>query len=268
MNKDPLVSIIINCYNGEKYLREAIDSIYSQTYTNWEIIFWDNASTDSSSMIAKSYDTKIKYFRSQKNHSLGYSRSQAVKKINGDLYKVCLYTNNQGPKEWAKRICSYIDNKIQYKLFDKHIGAYIVDNIQIELQRTTHEKTIDDFFKVTKFGSKTQICFIDDLYHKKMDHDNVYYIQIEPYTVILPINLLVDRFYNNNIGISYNIFNNYIHKFMNRYNMSELQQDSKKNLDHKLNGKELMKHLENFLSPINKSTQHNKYETKNKTIKR
>ena len=86
MNKVPLVSIIINCYNGEKYLREAIDSIYSQTYTNWEIIFWDNASTDSSSMIAKSYDKKIKYFCSQKNYSLGYSRSQAVKKINGDLF--------------------------------------------------------------------------------------------------------------------------------------------------------------------------------------
>lgn len=86
INKDPLVSIIINCYNGEKYLREAIDSVYSQTYTNWEIIFWDNASTDSSSIIARSYDAKIKYFRSQKNYSLGYSRSQAVKKINGDLF--------------------------------------------------------------------------------------------------------------------------------------------------------------------------------------
>lgn len=85
-NKDPLVSIIINCHNGEKYLREAIDSVYSQTYTNWEIIFWDNASTDTSPMIAKSYDTKIKYFCSQKKYSLGYSRLQAVKKINGDLF--------------------------------------------------------------------------------------------------------------------------------------------------------------------------------------
>ncbi len=37
--KTPLVSIIINCYNGEKYLAEAINSIYAQTYKNWEIIF-------------------------------------------------------------------------------------------------------------------------------------------------------------------------------------------------------------------------------------
>ncbi len=43
---DSLVSVIINCLNGEKFLREAIDSVYAQTYNNWEIILWDNASTD------------------------------------------------------------------------------------------------------------------------------------------------------------------------------------------------------------------------------
>ena len=46
MNDAPLVSIIMNCYNGEKYLQEAIDSILSQTYQNWELIFWDNQSKD------------------------------------------------------------------------------------------------------------------------------------------------------------------------------------------------------------------------------
>ena len=58
----PKVSVIMNCFNGERFLREAIDSIYSQTFTDWEIIFWDNASTDKSASIAKSYDKKLKYF--------------------------------------------------------------------------------------------------------------------------------------------------------------------------------------------------------------
>jgi len=44
----PKVSVIINCYNGEQYLREAIDSVYAQTYCDWEIVFWDDASGDSS----------------------------------------------------------------------------------------------------------------------------------------------------------------------------------------------------------------------------
>ena len=39
MSEQPLVSVVINCFNGEKYLREALDSVIKQTYKNWEIIF-------------------------------------------------------------------------------------------------------------------------------------------------------------------------------------------------------------------------------------
>ena len=48
MTKQPLVSIIINCFNGQSYLKKSISSILNQTYKNWEIIFWDNKSTDNS----------------------------------------------------------------------------------------------------------------------------------------------------------------------------------------------------------------------------
>ena len=36
----------MNCYNGEKYIRAAVDSVINQTYQNWELIFWDNQSSD------------------------------------------------------------------------------------------------------------------------------------------------------------------------------------------------------------------------------
>ena len=84
MNDGPLVSIIMNCYNGEEYLREAINSVYAQTYDNWEIIFWDNASTDSSAKIAKSYDEKLKYFKAEKNTCLGEARVHAVNQAQGE----------------------------------------------------------------------------------------------------------------------------------------------------------------------------------------
>ena len=77
MNNTPLVSILMNCYNGEKYLKEAIDSIYNQTYDNWEIIFWDNASTDETANIVKSYDHKIKYYLAAKTSPLGEARNFA-----------------------------------------------------------------------------------------------------------------------------------------------------------------------------------------------
>jgi glycosyltransferase involved in cell wall biosynthesis len=85
MVENKLVSIIINCYNGEKFLREAIDSIYAQTYHNWEIIFWDNASTDASASIARSYDDRVKYFKSESLIQLCIARNLAIERCQGDV---------------------------------------------------------------------------------------------------------------------------------------------------------------------------------------
>lgn len=80
----PKVSVIMNCFNCEKYLREAIDSVYAQTFGDWEIIFWDNASTDKSAEIAKSYDKRLRYFMSEETVPLGRARNMAVEKARAD----------------------------------------------------------------------------------------------------------------------------------------------------------------------------------------
>ena len=51
-----LISIIVNCYNGEKYLKQTLCSIQKQNFTNWELIFWDNQSTDNSKAIFDSFN--------------------------------------------------------------------------------------------------------------------------------------------------------------------------------------------------------------------
>lgn len=53
MNDNPLFSVLIANYNNGKYLMEAINSVYAQTYTNWEIILVDDASTDNFKEIYK-----------------------------------------------------------------------------------------------------------------------------------------------------------------------------------------------------------------------
>ncbi len=85
MNQNnPLVSVIMNCYNSDKYLKEAINSVISQTYQNWEIIFWDNQSTDKSASIVQSYnDKRIKYFYSPKHTLLGEARNLAAENVSG-----------------------------------------------------------------------------------------------------------------------------------------------------------------------------------------
>lgn len=84
MTEKPLVSVIINCYNSEKYLRETIDSLISQTYDNWEAIFWDNCSTDKTAGIISSYnEPRFRYFLAEENTPLGEARNLAMEKANG-----------------------------------------------------------------------------------------------------------------------------------------------------------------------------------------
>lgn len=81
----PLVSIIINCYNGEKYLCETLESICAQSFANWELIFWDNQSTDGSEAIFRQYDDpRVRYFFADRHTSLGEARNLAVAEASSD----------------------------------------------------------------------------------------------------------------------------------------------------------------------------------------
>jgi glycosyltransferase involved in cell wall biosynthesis len=79
----PQVSVIMNCRNGSRYLREALDSIYGQTFRDYEIIFWDNQSTDDSAAIAQSYGEPLRYYRGDTPLSLGAARNEAIARARG-----------------------------------------------------------------------------------------------------------------------------------------------------------------------------------------
>ena len=80
-----LVSVIINCHNSEKYLEETLKSVVTQTYKKWELIFYDNKSTDNSFKIFKSFKEKrFKYFKSKRFKKLGEARKDALLKARGD----------------------------------------------------------------------------------------------------------------------------------------------------------------------------------------
>ena len=74
LSVEPLVSIIMSVYNSEDYLKEAIDSILGQTYANLEFIIIDDASTDRSLDIVKSYnDKRILLIKNEVNIGLAAS---------------------------------------------------------------------------------------------------------------------------------------------------------------------------------------------------
>ncbi len=84
--KNKLISIVINCYNGEKYLSETLNSILNQKYKNYEVIFIDNCSVDSSEKIYKKIkDKRFRYFKIKKKVKLYEARNLALKKCKGDF---------------------------------------------------------------------------------------------------------------------------------------------------------------------------------------
>jgi glycosyltransferase involved in cell wall biosynthesis len=76
MNSAPSVSVGLFVYNGERFIEEAIESILNQTFTDFELIISDNASTDRTGEIAQAYaerDKRIRYYRCEKNIGAGWN---------------------------------------------------------------------------------------------------------------------------------------------------------------------------------------------------
>jgi glycosyltransferase involved in cell wall biosynthesis len=85
MPEGPSFSIIMNCFNSSRYLREALESVLAQTMGNWEIVFWDNRSTDESAEIFKSFkDPRFKYYLAPEHTPLGPARHLAIQKAEND----------------------------------------------------------------------------------------------------------------------------------------------------------------------------------------
>lgn len=73
------VSVVMSVYNGEKYIRETIESVLSQTFTDFEFIILDNGSSDKSSDIINSYkDDRIKFIQNEKNLGLAESLNKGL----------------------------------------------------------------------------------------------------------------------------------------------------------------------------------------------
>ena len=87
-NSTPLFSVLIANYNNGQYLEECLQSVFDQTYTNWEIILVDDGSTDEiSHAIYQKYnnDSKIKVFKNEENRGCGYTKRRCAEEANGEI---------------------------------------------------------------------------------------------------------------------------------------------------------------------------------------
>jgi glycosyltransferase involved in cell wall biosynthesis len=97
---NPRVSIGIPVYNGENYLRDALDSLLRQTFTDLEIVIADNASTDQTQQICASYastDPRVRYFRNDSNLGPGPNYNRVFRLARGEYFKWAAHDDTYAP---------------------------------------------------------------------------------------------------------------------------------------------------------------------------
>ena len=122
--KNPLVSIIMNCHNGEKFLRQSIKSVLHQSYKNWELIFYDNCSSDNSKQIIKNFkDKRIKYLHSKIFLNLYHARNKAIQNTKGK-YITFLDTDDWWEKNKLKKQIDFVKKNKDVKILYTNCFIY------------------------------------------------------------------------------------------------------------------------------------------------
>jgi glycosyltransferase len=85
MDKSLKISIITVCYNAEKYLEEAIESVLSQDYDNFEYIIIDGGSTDGTLDIIRKYEDRLAYWVSEPDRGIYDAMNKGIAKASGDI---------------------------------------------------------------------------------------------------------------------------------------------------------------------------------------
>lgn len=124
------VSIIIPNYNGAKYIKECIDSVYNQTYKDYELIVVDNASRDDSNKIIEENYPQIKLIKNSINTGFSIAVNQGIKTAKGE-YVILLNNDTLAEPTWLEALVNAIekDKKI-FSVCSKMIQYY--DNKKID----------------------------------------------------------------------------------------------------------------------------------------
>ena len=192
------ISIIMNCYNGEKYLKKSINSVVGQSYKNWELIIFDNFSNDDTKLEVLKFkkNKKIRYFRSKKLFNLYHARNLAIEKTKGSLitfldaddwwlkdklkFQVRYLNQNKDSNIVYSNLFLFYEKKNKIKLFSKDnlyngdITQSLLNNFKMPILTTMIRKKI---FLKNKFDKRYNIIGDFDLFIRISLKEKIYSLQ-------------------------------------------------------------------------------------------
>ncbi|KZL50434.1 glycosyl transferase [Nodularia spumigena CENA596] len=125
----PKVSIGLPVYNGEKFIKSALDSLLSQTFEDFELIISDNASTDNTEEICRGYaaqDKRIRYYRNDTNFGCSRNFNRVFELSVGEYFKWAAYDDLHAP-DFIMKCVAVLDNNPTVVLCHSHV-SFIDEN--------------------------------------------------------------------------------------------------------------------------------------------
>lgn len=148
IQKNPLVSVIVPCYNHQHYVEECLRSVFKQSYTNFELIVIDDGSKDDSPNIIDKLQQEFQFsFVKQQNIGLSATLNKAITQYaKGDYIAILASDDYWHPKKLQKQV-DFIFRNEQYAMI--YSSAFIVNNnseivSQFEHQRLTIEPNFEN----------------------------------------------------------------------------------------------------------------------------
>lgn len=214
---NPKVSIIINCYNGDKFLNEAINSVLNQTYSNWEIIFWDNLSVDNSKEIFLSFkDERLKYFIADQHTTLYEARNLALEKISGELIAFLDCDDYWTKNKLELQVPCFINKKVgfscgKYELLNerKKITKRKIDTATLKSGNITEELLENYFVLVSSLVvRKEALNDLDFIFDNRFtiigDFDLVFRLSLISEMASINRKIATYRWHSSNTGLNAN----------------------------------------------------------------
>ncbi|MGL5871086.1 MAG: glycosyltransferase family 2 protein [Xenococcaceae cyanobacterium] len=157
----PCVSIGLPVYNGENYLAEAIEAILAQTYTNFELIISDNASSDRTQSICEHYaakDSRIRYYRSEQNRGASWNFNRVFDLAVGKYFKWAAHDDICAPKFLEKCVAildrdpSIVVCHPQVKVIDREGKYYNDEDAYVKLTNANVKLRTNSFKPQERFS--------------------------------------------------------------------------------------------------------------------
>lgn len=179
-----LVSIIMPTFNSERFLKETIESILNQTYTNWELLITDDGSTDNTIKIIKDYqafEKRIHLFRLSENSGAAIARNNSISKANGRYIAFCDSDDTWNDDKLDKQIGFMFNNSIyfSYSYYD------IIDENNNYLKKITtrYKVTYNDLLITCDIGWLTAVYDVEFfgktyMYNIRKRQDYTLYLRI------------------------------------------------------------------------------------------